>query len=296
MTFKNKEEKNKKMKIKAGQTCASCVMYADTKDYQWIVSRFEKKQGNGNYIVRDEFSETSEFDRYVVSSTNIIPFPLVGEKYQPGEHILALWFNEDTKTWSTMFYPATVVEVKPTHQLLIKYKSSQGAPNILIDYNKVSKYPEGFNLKSDEDSDVDDSKQSSNASQEQDYDSKGSDGSRKDGSDNRKISPQEEARIRFMTDQKPTQKEKLDFTPLTDEDFNELAGPRPPNNTITAVKGTPLLDFLQDELLFPQTAPHITGSGVLRRKNIEPKNPEKSALLRGPVQCGRINKILYEWK
>ena len=195
-----------------------------------------------------------------------------------------------------MFYQATVVEVKPSHQqLVIKYKSSQGTPNILIDYSKVSKYPEGFNLKSDEDSDAEDSKQSSNASQEQDEDGKASsEGSKKDS--DRKISPQEEARIRFMNDQKPNQKEKHDFTPLKDEDFNELAGKRPPNNTITAVKGTPLLDFLEDDLLFPQNAPHITGSGVLRRKNIEQVDPDKSALLKGPVQCGRINKILYEWK
>ena len=286
------------MKIKAGQTCVSCVMYADTNDLQWIISRFEKKQANGNYVVRDVYSETAEYDRYIVPSTHIIPFPLPNEKYEPGDHILALWYDKETKMWSTMFYPATVVEFYPKdHQLLIKYKSSQGAPpNVLIDTSQVSKYPDGYNFHSDDESESDDGKQGQESSSKADQEGANKENAKKDSEEGKKYPPQEEARIRFMNDQKPLQKERPDFKPLTDEDFNELAGPLRKYKPMTTVKGTPLLDFLEDEMLFPKPAPHITGSGILRRKNIDqnPKNP--SALLNGPVQCGRINKILHEWK
>ena len=278
-------------------------MYADTHEYQWIVSRFEKKQGSGNYIVRDDESETTEYERYVVPSTNVIPFPMPNEKYEPGEQILALWYDENSQMWSTMFYQATVVEVKPDHQLVIKYKSSQGTPNIIIDDSKVSKYPEGFNLQSIEESEQSDDekgKHSQGPSSEHSTktEKQAGDNSGKESKEESKpkIPPQEEARIRFMADQKPSQKEKPDFKPLTDEDFNALAGPRAKPNRMHTVKGTPLLDFLEDEQLFPKSAPHITGSGILRRKNI-PEAPEHpSALMNGPVQCGRINKVLHEWR
>ena len=313
------------MKIKAGQTCASCVIYADTKEYAWIVSKFEKKQASGNYIVRDDYCDTAEYERYTVPPNRVIPFPMQNEKYEPGENIIALWYDETSNVWSTMFYPATVIEVLQGHRVIIGYQGSPNAPNVEIDDSKISKYPEGFDLIGEKDNQKKEEAEKNEEPKEEKKEQKveenkkenekkpeeketkaavaaqpavihvNSKAEEKQDLSKVKAIPQELARVRFMNDQKTTPKESSDFKPLEDADFNDLAGERPKIVRMTTVKGTPLLDFLEDEKLFPKAAPHITGSGLLRRKGIE-ESKVPSALKNGPVQCGRLGKILFDWR
>ncbi|EAY19923.1 hypothetical protein TVAG_130310 [Trichomonas vaginalis G3] len=281
------------MKIKNGQTCAAFVLYAG-KSYSWIVCKFEKKQPNNKCIVRDDYCESQNFLRYVVDQNSVIPFPQPNETYKPGEQIIALWYDATDNEWSTMFYEAEVVEVSTPHLLVIKYSGSQA--NIEIDAQKVSKYPEKFNMP--QEPETEDKKEETSET--------GDEGSKDQSEDNQQPkyqfqllkhheSPQEARRLNLMLDNKSAPKEKPEFKSLTDDDFTKLAGPRPKPKKMTTTKGTPLIDFLQDEVLFPKQAPHITGNGLLRRKGITPPtNP--SGLLEGSSECGRLNKILHEWR
>lgn len=281
------------MKIKNGQTCAAFVNYSG-KSYSWIVSKFEKKQPNNKCIVRDDYCEDQNFERYVVDQTCVIPFPQPNETYKPGEQIIALWYDATDNEWSTMFYEAEVVEVISQHSLLVKYTGSQ--TNIEIDSQKVSKYPERFNQPQEEEND--DKKEET--SETADDSTKEQSESTEQPKDQFQLpkhheSPQEARRLNLMLDNKSAPKEKPEFKSITDDDFSKLAGPLPEPKKMKTVKGTPLLDCLADEVLFPKQAPHITGNGLLRRKGIKPR-PNPSGLLEGPSECGRLNKIIHEWR
>ena len=78
-----------------------------------------------------------------VESNKIAPFPYDITDYKPGDKILALWHDEESDLWTTVFYPATVVEKKNSNQLAILYEGSEKL--VVIDTSKVTKFPHGFN-------------------------------------------------------------------------------------------------------------------------------------------------------
>ena len=257
------------MKIKPGQTCAVCVKYSDTDLFSWIITKFEKKSVNGKYIVKDEFADNPNFERYTVEPNRIIPFPILDEKYTKDEDIIALWYDSENKEWSTMFYDAKIIDYKLTNQVTIKYSGYDN--HVIIDKNKISKYPEGFDLIPENEEEIE----------------------QKEEEINNNIS--EEKKIHFLLDRPPLQKDKPDFKPLTDEEFTKLSGSYTPPPRLKVIKGTPLIDFLQDPILFPNSSPHITSNGYLKSKNISnPLGP--SILLKENVKCGRISKILFDWR
>ena len=96
---------------------------------------------------------------------------------------------------------------------------------------------------------------------------------------------------------KPQQPEKQEIPALDDEKFNQLAGPRVEIPRMHAEKGTPLLDSLQDPMLFRQDAPHETGSGFMfvEVKNQPNQNPGIFQDKNSKPQCGRLGRIFGEW-
>lgn len=275
------------MKLNKGQTVAVCVKYPNTSGLSFIIAKFEKKLANGKFVVRDEFSDIPKYDRYTVEANRIIAFPNVNQKYSPGDDIIALWYDQEDHEWSTMLYPAKVVEIGLSHQVVIRYKQGVNT-NITIDETKISKLPDGFadSVEEDEDGEL-----HLKAEEEK------SDERSEESQEKQVESPQEERRINFMADRQVAQKERVDFHPLTDDEFNKLAGPRPKPRKMECKKGTPLIDFLQDPTMFPSDSPHITGNGLLRRrfpKQEEPTSPP--GVLDPKINCGRLSKIFHDWR
>jgi len=289
------------MKMKNGQLCAACVNYADTNGYSWIIARYERRNHSGKIIVRDEFCENPEFERYSIETNQIIPFPINDEVYSAGDPVLALWYDSETKEWSTMFYGAVVVEVKSGTILTIKYKGS----NILVDLDKskVSKYPEGFEIIAEEEDLLEEETSVSKSEDLENENSKTLSAakmneptkSNQKESKKRAETPQEERRLNFLLDRPVQAREQTDYRPLSDDDFSRLAGNLPPHNRMHVKKGTPLIDFLQDPDIFPKSSPHVTGNGVLRIKQVEEEI--QSELVKNPdVKCGRLSKLFHQWR
>lgn len=65
------------------------------------------------YVVKDLFPDKrKKVHSWDVPPENVIRFPsLESDVFAPGNRVLSLW-NVDNEEWSSMFYRATVVEVK----------------------------------------------------------------------------------------------------------------------------------------------------------------------------------------
>jgi hypothetical protein len=95
---------------------------------------------------------------------------------------------------------------------------------------------------------------------------------------------------------KPQETDHTEVQILSNDDFTSFAGPEKEIEHMRIEQGTPLLDALADPDLFNQEGlSHVTGSGVLAVPGIEPPKAP-SALLSGPVKCGRLGWILNEWR
>ncbi|KAH0787658.1 SGF29 tudor-like domain-containing protein [Histomonas meleagridis] len=285
------------MKLKNGQICAACVIYPELESYQWIVAKIEKKGVGKKYVVRDEYPDDPKYEIYTVESNRITPFPSSSTDYKPGDKILALWHDEETNQWSTMFYTATVVEKKSANKLVILYKGS--VEPTIIDTNKVTKFPPGFDLQTESETEEPpketENTEKADATTEANQDSTNSPKEKEEAEIQAKIhESQENRRINFMFN-KPMQVEKTQIQCLKDEDFTELAGPKKEFKRMETQKGTPLLDSLEDPELFSQNYyTHITGSGRLSA----PKSHLKgySAFVNGTQgECGRLGMIFGEW-
>ena len=142
-------------KLKVDQTCASCVMYQSQADssnpkteYSWIITKVEKKLPNGKYSVVDEYVDEEGHDEtYIVESNRIAPFPAPNDDYQVGDRVLALWKDEETNQWTTMFFEATVKAIKPEKIVTILYAGSK--ETVDIEASKLTRFPPDFDIPSD---------------------------------------------------------------------------------------------------------------------------------------------------
>jgi hypothetical protein len=306
------------MKLRPGQTCAACVAYADSGSRSWILTKVDKKASGSRYIVRDEYADDEQYETYVVEANKIAPFPTPNEEYKVGDRVLALWRDEESNEWSTMFYPADVVAIN-SHVVTLLYKGSES--KITVDDTKITKFPEGYDFASDnEEPSADESSGPSDTAQstelvepvtEQKLPNPSSPTNKTTGSSQtntedetaephtqvRKIHPEiaamEKRRLTLMFN-KPNQTERPMIQPLSNEDFTSLAGPVKEREPMRTEPGTPLLDYLNDPDLFVQEHfAHVAGSGVISVHICGGKG--KSALLSGPVKCGRLGLIFNEW-
>lgn len=290
---KNKNIKLMSRYLKKGQQCIACVDYKGGEQL-WIIGNVQKLTDGGSYIINDPYSEDDNCeDNYTVEQGNIAPFPQHDQTYKEGENILALWCSDGE--WTTSFYAAIVVKVLDDNRLVIKYLANERSQDIIIDTSKVSHYPANFQQKKlHEDPGYLSNQNENNFDKKSANNEAGSDGDAKD--DKNDVSAKEIKRLKLTPEPQYVYKEKHDPKPLTDDDFDKLAGPRPVIKRMECKKGYPLIEFLNDETLFPKIHPHVTGCGVLRRRNIE-KGPCKSALAEGSLRnCGRLGKILFEWR
>lgn len=103
-----------------------------------------------------------------------------------------------------------------------------------------------------------------------------------------------ERRVIFTSS--PLEKQAINVQKLTDADFDKLLKPNTPIRRLKSIEGTPLLDFLNDPILFPDVNPHITTCGSLSLPNARRAPDKESGLMNPKVHVGRISKILYQWR
>jgi hypothetical protein len=290
------------------------VSYAGSGGFAWIITRIEKKSSGNKYIVRDDYAEESEFDTYSVESNRIAPFPAPSEDFKIGDRVLALWKDEEAGEWSTMLYDAEITKISSDHRVTLLYRESDSP--IDVDVNRITKYPLDFDLYHKMEEQRAEDKTPSIGSHATTSDSAteplpvrdshggstsddGSEFQKGDGQVKKTLSAhtedQEKRRLQFMFT-KPAESKKPELQCLSNEDFGELAGPPKEIRRMRTEFGTPLLDRLADADLFVQNQiTHVTGSGVISVPGIEPPKGS-SALLRGPVRCGRLGWIMNEWR
>mmetsp|Transcript_16950 Transcript_16950/g.42564 ORF Transcript_16950/g.42564 Transcript_16950/m.42564 type:complete len:179 (-) Transcript_16950:496-1032(-) len=94
------------MAIRIGDNIAANVPL-ERNDLSWIVAKvIEIKDDGLSYVVKDE----EEDKRYTVEAKMTRPFPGKGQSFEEGDQVLALW-PLDSKSWTTLFYEAKVLQV-----------------------------------------------------------------------------------------------------------------------------------------------------------------------------------------
>ncbi|KAK8835544.1 hypothetical protein M9Y10_042430 [Tritrichomonas musculus] len=132
-------------KLKNGSSCAACVRYPETNSDSWILTKVDKKLPGNRYLVRDEFADDPRYETYNVDSSHITPFPSTSnEEYKKGETVLALWHDEGTNEWSTMFYNAEVVDNKTGDPKTVRLRYSQTDFDVEVEKDKIARLPPNF--------------------------------------------------------------------------------------------------------------------------------------------------------
>ena len=276
--------------MKKGQIVVSYVKYSEEEEFNWIITKIEKKLNNGNYIVKDEYFENPKFERYTVSPDKIIIFPLENAKYSIDEKVLARWQNDE----------AIVIKIKG-NILSLRYNGSKEIKDVSTSY--ITKYPLDFMKK--------DYNEEENEEEEEEIE-KNKTIIKEDNEkiekkninfinspplsplieENHLINNEIDRNIKFFFN-KPDQIEHSKMKLLTDNDFNHFMGNIPIFERIKSSSGTPLIDILQDPELFEQNLFCFTGNGTLYRKEIKSKN-FKSGLENG-INCGKMGLIFNKW-
>jgi hypothetical protein len=247
-----------------GDTCAACVPDPERPNATaWIITRIERVLPTGQFVVRDEYSQSADPDSglYTVPSTRITQFPAVWQTYAPGDRVLALWCDEESHEWSTMFYEAVVVSTNGT-RLVVEFPGY--ASQAETEPSRVTRFPVGF-------ADV--------------------------ISDELESSPVEvKAERRVMFTRGAAGAGTGDVIRISDVDLTRLAGEEGPAKRLHCVAATPLIDLLGDEeIAGNREMGHVTmcGSMVVTLKAGREREP---ALMADGVMVGRLSRILHEWR
>ena len=250
-------------RLRSGQVCAAFVPLPGDDGESWIITRIEKTLENGDYVVRDEQAVSREHEHYVVKPSHVTHFPTPNAKYQPNEQVLALWYNEEQREWSTTFYEATVIRIEDS-KLIIKFTGS----SVLVetDESKLARLPPDFNAEE-------------TPAPEEETHPEPIDAPR---------------RIHFVRGEAPDSIPKHER--ITNEQLTEMMEPDIPIRRVVSIEGTPLLDMLEDADLFPQDAPHVMVSGSMRVQYQSGSKPIESGLVDGEKKVGRLTRVFKEWR
>jgi hypothetical protein len=258
------------MNLRVGQVCAACVPDSETNGSAWIITRIERALPSGSYVVRDEYSQSTPFDSYTVPVNRITHFPAVNKVYTPGEKVLALWYDEEAREWSTMFYEATVIK---TDGKGITIQFLGNAPlQVETDESRLTRFPVGFDLDESEAESVESEAQSPIEGMNE---------------------VRAERRIFFTAGTQPGG--RPEWVPITDSDLSSVLGPETPVRRLQSIEGTPLVDLLNEPELFPEVHYHLAINGSLR-VTLPGPDERTPGLLNRDVPVGRLTRILYEWR
>ena len=251
-------------RLRSGQVCAAYVQLPGEDGEDWIITRIEKTLPNGDYVVRDVDPDSKQNEHYVVKPNHVTHFPATNLKYQPGERVLALWYNEEVGEWSTMFYEATVVRSDDS-KLVVEFTGTSVC--VETDEKKLARLPPDFDSAPD--------------APEKETKAEAEDAPR---------------RIHFVRGEEQNAIPRLER--ITNEQLTEMMEPNIPIKRVVSVEGTPLIDMLEDPELFPQDAPHVMVSGSMRIQHQARARPRarEAALLESEKKVGRLTRIFKEWR
>ncbi|OHS94095.1 hypothetical protein TRFO_11357 [Tritrichomonas foetus] len=140
------------IRLPNGSDCAACVLYPETESHSWILTKVERSLKGNRYLVKDEYATDSDYETYTVDSNHITPFPSSpNEEYKVGENVLALWKDEDSNEWSTMFYHAKVISNTSKDPMIVTLLYSGTEYGLEVDKKKIARYPPNFNFAEMED-------------------------------------------------------------------------------------------------------------------------------------------------
>ena len=273
------------MRFRPGSQCAAYVSNDLTKpnEKQWIVTRIEKILPDNCFYVRDEVANGNELSLFTVTKDEITQYPDLNSPYNEGENILALWLNNETRTWSTVFYDAIVKEPPRDGKIMIQFSSgsSDQSPIIETELSKVAHKPDTSNLES-----ISASysgtlfPQSPNSNDPQ----------LNDQLENEEQGLMFVYRLYQKKSEPPTPPAKID-----NDFFKKLAGPYEEPKRVKSTYGTPLLNILEDPDLFPKESPHFFPNGVV---SVEVTPPEvKPAFSSNEIRsCGRLSHIFQSFQ
>lgn len=254
------------IKYKRGQILAALVPIQGGPTYHWIVAQFVKKVGSNRVSVHDPDGVENESNNYTIDAHNVINFPRLESVYEAGEHILSLFHDPITNTWSTVFYEAIVLSVKDDATLNIQFKDTTLEMEVSV--MQVSKVPPGCDIAEFQVETM-------------------------QFPVNENVSPQEKRRFAYFSGKRNIADDHH-ITIVTDEELKGFAGAREPVRKVPRF-GVPIVEFLKDDLLFDQIPPHVTSCGMMTRHDIQ-EDGHQSMLAVQNETCGRLSMIIKEWR
>jgi hypothetical protein len=256
------------MTLVVGDVCAACVPWSKSEKPSWLVTRIESISPDGSYRVRDEYPESDDAEIWDVQTTEIATFPAKPSQIQSGSKVLALWYDEDSNEWSTMFYEATVLEATGTN-ILIEFVGS--SLPVQTDVSKLALLPEEIEI--DQMAPEEPPIEQTATSVEE---------------------PEVQKKLIFSL--APVATSDSHFEPISDEELSKLLPPVTPPRRVQSIEGTPLIDMLNDSDLFPADGFHITVNGSLVVTNIADNEDVECGLMNPNIKVGRLTQILHEWR
>jgi hypothetical protein len=255
------------MALRPGQVCAACVPDAETNEPVWIITRIERRLASGSYVVRDEDSQSPTFDHYTVSPNLITHYPATDENYIPGEKVLALWYDDESKLWSTMFYEAIVISAEAKTKIVIEFPGS--SVQVQTDSSKLTRFPAPV-------------------------DAEDSPGESLEKSPTDKIVECTTAhKVVFTMGAARARTPEVDA--ITDDELTAMLGDEAQIRRLRSFEGTPLIDLLSEPGLFPPVAPHIAINGTIVVTPVG-QSDDVPALMDPSIGVGRLTKILHDWR
>lgn len=103
--------------MQKGQSVVAYVKVHYDEEMSWILANvIDIEASTGMYVVEDVVEEQPNMKResYKVSPQHIIKFPQKGAEYKAGDRVLAVWYETSTQNWTSILYPATVLDAYPS--------------------------------------------------------------------------------------------------------------------------------------------------------------------------------------
>lgn len=89
-------------------------------EMNWILaSVIRKNTEEQTYLVEDIVEESPGQRRvsYTVPANRVAHFPQHGVSYKVGDRVLAVWYETSTQNWTSILYPATILEAYPSTEI-----------------------------------------------------------------------------------------------------------------------------------------------------------------------------------